>query len=209
LWDHPGQANIYVMDDPFNLTSESEVDWLLKEYGEERPGLIVFDVIYGMGLKEENNLKEAMPIINNMKRISQEWNAATLALGHPGHNGERRFRGWSGWRQLAAVEWHMADGSLTCEKSKIADARKLSRNYEAMYPHLKWLDTSETLGKEAQRMSLIKADIRDYPDDSDNQRAKRLQEVLGLGNRRARDLIKDAKMSIQAEAIKIDEVDGT
>lgn len=45
------------------------------------------------------------------------------------------------WRQLACTEWHMADGRLSCEKSKIADNKALTWPYRAAYPRLDWTGT--------------------------------------------------------------------
>jgi hypothetical protein len=104
------------LDEPVSLMSAADVGGLLDEYSDERPGLAVFDVIYAMGMADDNGIKDVAPVITSLKRISAEWGCATLALGHPGHNGERRFRGSSMWRQLAANEWNLADGELSCEK---------------------------------------------------------------------------------------------
>jgi hypothetical protein len=118
LWKRAADR-VFILDQPIDLLSPSDVDWLLAEYADEQPN-VVFDVSYGMGLPDDNGVKNVVPCIAALKRISATWKCATLALGHPGHGGERRFRGRSSWRQLAAVEWHTAHGLLTCEKSKIA-----------------------------------------------------------------------------------------
>ena len=99
-----------------NLTSRDDVAWLLREYDAERPGLVVFDVIYGMGMADDSGVKDVGPVIGALKRIAAAWHAATLAIGHPGHNGARRFRGSSMWQQLAMTDWHMSDGLLTCQE---------------------------------------------------------------------------------------------
>lgn len=182
--------NVYVMDEPVDLVRGDDVDWLLKEYAAERPGLVVFDLIYGMGMADDQGTRDVFPVINSLKRISKEWGAATLALGHPGHdNTARRFRGSSGWRQLTYTEWHMAGGSLTCEKSKIADKRRLSVAYEAEYPRLRWLDGNQALGREAQRAALIRDHIERNPGLTKTEYARRLHTQLGVQERQARDLI--------------------
>jgi hypothetical protein len=182
--------NFYVLDEPVSLISAHDVAWLLAEYAAERPGLVVFDVVYGMGMSDDNGVKDALPVIAAMKRISAEWGAATLALGHPPHSGERRLRGSSMWRQLAAVDWHMADGRLSCEKSKIADKRGLGGGYVADYPALRWLGAAEVLGAEAERYGIVQRDIAARPGDTERQRAARLAPVMGVGMSRARQVIR-------------------
>lgn len=179
LWES-AKERVFVLDEPVSLLSADDVSWLLTEYSGEKPGLVIYDVIYAMGLADDNGTKDVAPAIAAMKRISAEWGAATLAIGHPGHNGERRFRGSSMWRQLAATEWHMADGSLTCEKSKIADKRRLGAPYVADYPHLRYLTTPEALGREAARQQMMDADMAAHPEDSARMRARRLHAVLGF-----------------------------
>lgn len=189
LWS-VASGGIFVLDEPVNLTSREDVGWLLDRYEDERPGLVIFDVIYGMGLPDDNGTKDVLPVIAAMKRISAQWHAATLALGHPGHGGDRRFRGSSMWRQLAAVEWHMADGRLSCEKSKLADGRQLGAVYRVEYPAIRWPEVGEVVADEATRLVIIRRDLADVPNESDTARARRLGPVLGLQERRMRQLIK-------------------
>jgi len=181
---------VYVLDQPVNLVLGGDVDWLLKEYAAERPGLVVLDVIYGMGLTDENGMKDVAPVLSALKRISAEWGCATLALGHPGHNGERRFRGSSMWKQLAYTEWHLAEGSLTCEKSKLADKRRLGSRYRVEYPCLHWLDTSEALAEAAGRDALVRRDFELHPDDRDLPRARRLVAQLDVSQSTAQRLVR-------------------
>lgn len=198
LWDD-AKDRVWVLDAPVNLTSAEDVGWLLEEYRVQRPGLVVFDIIYGMGLPDDNGSKDILPLLNNMKRISKAWSAATLALGHPGHNGERRFRGSSMWRQLAYTEWHLAEGRLTCEKSKIARAEAQGALYVAEYPHLRWLGSGEALARSAKNDLLIAADIAAHPDDSDRARSIRLAVPLGVSTERARKLIRAHRKSTKED----------
>lgn len=188
LWERAADR-IWMLDEPMSLTSADDVGWLLKEYAAERPGLVVFDVIYAMGMTDDNGVKDVAPVITAMKKISAQWGAATLALGHPGHGGERRFRGTSMWRQLAATEWHMAGGSLTCEKSKIAHAASMAASYATEYPGVRWLTSMEKVGQEAERYLLIRADIKAHPADSTRARASRLMKQLGVGQKQAERII--------------------
>jgi len=179
LWED-AKERVFILDEPINLLVDSEQEWLFTEYEAEKPGLIVFDLIYGMGITDDNGVKDILPVINAMKRISARWGCATLAIGHNGHNQERRFRGSSMWRQLAATEWHMADGSLTCEKSKIAAASRLSAACRVGYPSIQWLSGATVVSDEASRMALVEADVRDYPDDTIAARARRLAPQMAL-----------------------------
>jgi AAA domain len=185
LWNHAAEW-IYILDEPVDLVHGDDVDWLLKEYADERPGLVVFDVIYGMGMRDDNGVKDVLPVLSSLKRISAEWGAATLALGHPGHNGDRRFRGSSSWRQLAAVEWFMGDGQLSCEKSKLADRRRLGGPYVPAYPNLRWLSSQEATERLGERAIVVQADIERYPDDNVADRARRLAPLFEVSERTAR-----------------------
>lgn len=201
LWDQAAD-HFYVLEEPVDLTLEDDVDWLLAEYRDEKPVLFCFDVIYGMGMSDDNGFKDALPVINSLKRISATctawgWTAGTLAIGHPPHSGERRFRGSSAWRQLAAVEWHMADGRLTCEKSKITDKRRLARSYRAEYPKLEWLDPMEAVADSAARFILIEKDIEQHPDDKQTVRAQRLAPQLGISTDHVRKLIRRVERGCQ------------
>ena len=52
LWED-AKERVFILDEPINLLVDSEQEWLFKEYDEEKPGLIVFDLIYGMGITDE------------------------------------------------------------------------------------------------------------------------------------------------------------
>lgn len=183
-WDKVADG-LSVLDDAVNL--KLETDWLLKEV--QRADLVVFDVIYGMGMDDDNGVKDALPIINALKRISAEWKCATLAIGHSGHTTERRFRGSSAWRQLAAVEWFMGDGTLSCPKSKIANASALAKTYVVEYPEVRWTSVSEHLKQASGREEVIRRDFEQYPGSTDTDRAQRLAELLKLSDRTVRRLV--------------------
>lgn len=189
LWDR-AKDRVYVLEEPVNLLSDQDVTSLLDEYAEERPGLIVFDLVYGMGMRDDNGTKDVVPVINAMKKISAALGCATLAMGHNGLNGERRFRGSSAWRQQAAVEWHMNDSRLTCEKSKIANHRELTKTYDLEYPSLRWTTPMQLLATTADRLDIIREDIERRPDDSQRARAERLSPRLGLAEPTVRRLIR-------------------
>ncbi|HZX07197.1 bifunctional DNA primase/polymerase [Kribbella sp.] len=188
LWES-ARDRVFVLDVPIDLVHGDDVDWLLKEYAAERP-VVMFDVIYAMGMADDNGMKDVLPVLNSMKRISAAFGAATVAAGHPPHSGERRFRGSSMWRQLAAVDWHLGDGQLSCEKSKLADRRRLGATYRTEYPDLRWLTVSEASGDALARSQLIREDFERYPEDSDNRRAQRLMPILGLSDSTVRRLIR-------------------
>lgn len=148
LWD-AAEGRLWLMEEPFNLLLPAEVDWLLSQYADERPGLVVLDVIYGFGVNDESS-KDVLPAFAAMKKIAAAWGCAVLAIGHTGHDEtQRRFRGSSVWRQLSAVEWHAAEGVLTCEKSKLAAAEALRYPYEVMFPLVRWIGSGEELSAAA------------------------------------------------------------
>lgn len=199
LWDQ-GKKRVFVLDEPVNLLSPADVADLLREYAEDDIGLVVFDVVYGMGMTDDNGVKEVAPVINVLKQISREWGAATLALGHNGHNASRRFRGSSMWRQLAAVEHHMADDIFTCEKSKIGDIQRLRATYRLEYPAVTWTEPIEAVRDEGARRELIKEHIQCFPGLSDLERGRQLASELGVQPTSARHLIKAVRESLQQEA---------
>lgn len=186
LWDHAADR-IFVLE-AVNLLASTDVDWLLSEYADERPGLIVFDVVYGMGMSDDNGMKDVLPVLNSLKRISAEWGAATLALCHPRHGEKgasppRRARGSSQWRQLAYCDWFMGEGRLTCEKSKLTRREDLGVNYQCQYPEIIWGKPLNTLAgmSEAydQREEELRARILTYV--GENQGCSKNQVARGLG----------------------------
>lgn len=191
LW-HEAADHVWVLDVPVDLVHGEDTDWLLKEYADERPGLVVFDVIYGMGMGDDTGTKDVFPVLGAMKKISAEWDAATLAIGHPPHShttGTRRMRGSSAWRNLAYTDWYMGEGRLTCEKSKITHAASKVFPYRAAYPDLAWLTTGDFLAEASMRLAVIEASVAADPSMTIRARAEDLAEDMGVGVEMARKLI--------------------
>ena len=185
--------HLFFLDGGFNLGSPSDLSWFCGTYRDRRPALIVFDMIYGFGLPDDNGVKGVAPVINGGKQIAADLSAAVLAVGHPGLNGERRFRGSSMWRGSFDTEWHMADGQFTCEKHKYADKRRMNWPYTVAWPQLRVLSQGEVLSRFSTRTAAIAADIKNYPGDSDASRARRLAPSLGCSHDHARKLVRDWK----------------
>jgi len=189
LWDAAADR-VWVLDKPVNLTADNDVDWLLREYRDEQPGLVAFDVIYAAGMSDDTGTKDVLPVLKALKHISAEWGAATLAVGHPPHDtSQRRMRGSSMWRQLAYTDWHMAEGRLTCEKSKIDHAAAHRYPYRTEYPLLHWLSTGDVLAEEGMRFAIIEASFDADPKMATRMRAALLAPELGVSIERARKLI--------------------
>lgn len=188
LWEAAADR-IWIIDQPINLVAGSDTDWLLREYADERPGFMLLDVIYGFGLSDDTGTKDVLPVLKSMKRISAEWQAATMAVGHPPHGDARRMRGASMWRQLAYTDWFMGDGRLTQEKSKIGRASAQVHPYMLEYPALRWLSSGEFLAEEALRFAVIEASLDADPKMSVRRRATLLAPDLGCSVERARKLI--------------------
>jgi len=185
LWE-AAQDHIWIVEDPFSLTIPSDVDWFLGEYGDLRPGLVGFDVVTGFGMDDDNGSKDVLPVLGAMKRISKAWEAATWAVGHPPHGGAERMRGSSAWRQLAYTDWFMADGKLSCKKSKIARASSLSFPHVAEYPTLRWRALGEVMADAAAQAALLAASFAADPTLSDHKRAALLCADLGVEKETAR-----------------------
>lgn len=186
LWSEKAASRIYCLDEAVTLLSKTDVDWLLDEYADERPGVIVLDTVYD-AMADDNGVKDVGPVIAAGNRIAKAWDAAVVFIGHSGHNGERRFRGSSMWRQRALVDWHMADGLLTCDKSKVTKNRRaLSERYDLDYPAIRYLTSPEAVTEDAGRLQIIADDFERHPRDSDSQRARRLAIAFGVSERTAR-----------------------
>jgi hypothetical protein len=176
---------IWIVDDPVDIVHGDDVDWLLNTYADVHPALVVFDVIYEMGMADDSGTKDVGPVFSALKRISAEWGAATLAVGHNGHNGERRFRGSSMWRQLFLAEWHLGDEVLTCEKSKLTDKRRHRYPVRVDYPFIVPVQGGE-LATAAARRGAIEDDIERFPTATNMERARRLAPALAISEERAR-----------------------
>jgi hypothetical protein len=178
---------------PLALGVREDQDWFISAYRPHQPRLIVFDMIYGFGLPDDQGVRDVAPVLNGCKRIAAELGACVLVTGHPGHSGERRFRGSSMWRGAFDGEFHLAEGSFTCEKHKYADKRAIRWSYTIDYPLIRQAQPLELLSKSAQRMNRIAEDIRLNPAESDRERARRLASELELGADYARSLIRQVK----------------
>lgn len=188
------RANLWFYDGPLSLASAEDVAWLAGKL-DGQYGLAVFDMIYGFGLPDDDGTKGVAPVINGCKRLAEKTGACVLVTGHPGHNGERRFRGSSMWRGSFDGEFHMAGGDFTCEKHKYSDKRRFRWPYAVEYPNLRVLSTYGQLDRAAHRMTAIAQDFGAYPGDSDNARAIRLASQLGLSKDRMRVHIRDYRAS--------------
>lgn len=187
LWEDAKQY-VRFQSTPVNLTSPRHVDRLLKTYESFRPGLVVFDVVYGMGMRDDNGMEDALPVITSMKRVSKTWEAATLALLHPPHEGKklRRPRGASAWKQLTYAGMFMDGDILEVSKSKVGPV--WSEPYQLRYPRIEW-DCAPVATDDEARDALIAEDIADHSADSVRARAKRLAPMLGVSVDRARKLV--------------------
>jgi len=204
LW-HLACDRIYVVDEPLNLLSRTDVEAFVNEYADVRPGLTIFDTIYGMGMPDDTGVKEVAPVIDAMKRVSAAWNGCTLAIGHAGHDtSARRFRGSSMWRQRTDVDWHMADNKLTCERSKIANKSNLSWSYRLEYPAVRLLGLGEQLSKAALREEAVRTDFWVWPRSTQNERANRVAKVLRVSPSTAIRIIRDVRAQDQLAQANID-----
>lgn len=177
-------------DAALSLASREDVAWLAGQMAANGVVLAVFDMIYDRGVTDDNTVQGVAPVYGGCRRLINGTGAAVLVTGHPGLNGQRRFRGTSAWRGWFDSEYHLADGEFTCEKHKYADPKKIAWAYRVEYPYLRRLDMFEGGGREAHRQSVIISDLEAYPDESDAARAKRLAGQLGLTVDYVRKLVK-------------------
>jgi hypothetical protein len=191
---HPLNASaqpcLWFLDGGMDLASAADVAWFCDTYRAREPALVVLDMIYGFGLPDDNGMQGVAPVINGCKKIAAELGCAVLAVGHPGLNGERRFRESSMWRGSFDSEWHLGDGQFSCEKHKYADRRRMNWSYQVEWPDLRVLGDGEILGREQQRLTVIAQDFAAYQKDNDSIRARRIGAALGVGQDHARRLIR-------------------
>jgi hypothetical protein len=110
------------LDAALSLASAADVDWLTERAS--GVSLIIFDMIYGFGLPDDEGAKGVAPVLAGCKRLAAKLGCAVLITGHPGHLTGRPFRGSSMWRGSFDGEFHMADNRMSCEKHKYADKRR-------------------------------------------------------------------------------------
>jgi AAA domain-containing protein len=196
---HPliGAAGPYLsfLDAGLSLASPADVAWLTEQYKPWGVALIVFDMIYGFGLPDDTGTGDIAPVLGGCKKLATELGCAVLVTGHPGHSTGRRFRGSSMWRGAFDGEFHMADGSFSCEKHKYTDKTKIHFDYTVEFPWLRQLDVFRQVDRWAHQEAQIQRDLDLYPGESDSARARRLGPQLGLTFDHVRRLIRQAKAS--------------
>lgn len=175
-------------EEPVNLLSPASVDRLISQHQAlgRATGLIIFDMIYQMGVADDNNSKDGIPLMAALKRISRELRCAVMPVGHPGHNSTlRRFRGTSDFRGEFDAEFHMARDMLTCEKQKyVSKKAKLAMQWpyeiDVHRPVLRFLPAGAVVAKTARMRLRAEQELADDPSRSDSVIAELLVKE-GLG----------------------------
>jgi AAA domain/Bifunctional DNA primase/polymerase, N-terminal len=189
-----GIDRISIFTEPVMLTDDDAVDDFIVQHDGLDTGMVVFDIVYDMGMADDNGTKDVAPVISAARKISHALDCAVLLLGHPGHNGIRRFRGSSMWRGRFDGEFHLAEGQLSCEKHKYADKLAMQWPYEIRWPELHYLTDGEEIGRDNQ-YTIIRAAIRDHPDETDYALARILADSLGVSVRTLQRRIKEIRPS--------------
>lgn len=188
---------------PVNLTSKTEIDRFLLSRPEDT-GLVVFDMLYHMGISEENKAADVFPLLHAAQRISDELEACVILVGHPGHNEERRFRGTSAMRGFFSAEFHAAEGLFTCEKMKDGDTKAALRGqYTIEYPRINWATTMEQIaeaaGIEVARRERVRLTIELHPDAGDREISRMLDGELGVGLESWRRIVRSVRAELRGE----------
>jgi hypothetical protein len=180
---------------PVNLLDRNAVSALITEHKEleRRTGLIIFDMIYQMGIEDDNNSKDGIPLMAASKTIARELNCAVLLLGHPGYATGRRFRGTSSFRGEFEAEFHMADDLLSCEKQKYAPWRHLRWPYQLDGLTIDYLDEKSALGRQMMLHARAVEEEALHPDEAINSIAERLKEELGTADSTTRRYVTSAR----------------
>jgi hypothetical protein len=181
---------------PVALPVEAEVDRFIESQRDSNPGLIVFDMIYHMGVLDEDKSTAMLPLLAAARRISDELGCCVLLVGHPGHNAERRFRGTSALRGYFDAEFHMSADEFTCEKMKDGSTKRALRGmYAVEYPRVHWLAIEELLGNAATaqigRLEVIMAYLERNPEASARQAGRDLAPELGISARQIERMVSD------------------
>ena len=182
--------NIWIFRQPVMLSNETAVDYFLRQHDGTDTGLVVFDIIYHMGVIDDNTMKDVKPVLAAGRRIAQALDCTVLVVGHPGHNTGRRFRGSSIWRNWFDGEFHMADGQITCEKHKYARKEAMEWEYDiGDWPDLSYLGMHAVLARES-RNARIREEVTANPGESARSIAARLAPVLDITPERIRQVIR-------------------
>lgn len=190
-------ANINVCS-PVALPVEAEVDRFIDTQRDTAPGLIVFDMIYHMGVLDEDKSNAMLPLLAAARRISDELACCVLLVGHPGHNAERRFRGTSALRGYFDAEFHMSAEEFTCEKMKDGSTKRALRGmYTIEYPQIRWAVIEELLGNAATahigRLRVINDYLELNPEASARQVGRDLASVLNISARQVERMVIDIR----------------
>jgi hypothetical protein len=186
---------LFIYRDPVMLNNDAAVDHFLRQHEGTDTGLVIFDIIYHMGVGDDNTMKDVKPVLLAGRRISRALNCAVLVVGHPGHNKSRRFRGSSIWRNWFDGEFHMSDGVISCEKHKYARKESMEWSYEIDWPRITFLSAAGVLSREARKMRIID-EIGEHPTESARSLAARLAPVFDTSEITVRRMILDVKKMI-------------
>jgi hypothetical protein len=186
---------LFIYRDPVMLNNDAAVDHFLRQHEGTDIGLVIFDIIYHMGVGDDNTMKDVKPVLQAGRRISRALNCAVLVVGHPGHNKSRRFRGSSIWRNWFDGEFHMSDGVISCEKHKYARKESMEWSYEIDWPRITFLSAAGVLSREARKMRIID-EIGEHPTESARSLAARLAPVFDASEITVRRMILDVKKMI-------------
>ena len=182
---------------PVCLVNEDEVARFIEGEREHGTGLVVFDMVYHMGVQDEDKSRLMLPLLNASRRISDELGACVVLVGHPGHNGDRRFRGSSAMRGYFDAEYHMASGLFTCEKVKDGDgmstAASLRQSYTIDYPYIDWEGGGSPFRSSADREERIREYVRNNPGMSANAVAEVLRSELDCSKTTIRNTVRNIK----------------
>jgi hypothetical protein len=193
---------IGLFTEPVILTDKEATADFIRQHDGIDTGLVVFDIVYDMGMADDNGVKDVAPVISASRRIAQALKCAVLLLGHPGHNTGRRFRGSSMWRGRFDGEFHMAEGIVTCEKHKYARKSALAWPYKVDFPAITYLDDTSAAGQQARRKLDVQKLAEQNPAIGRNQLALLIAQQLGCSEstakRELRDLLGPVKTGSRA-----------
>lgn len=183
---------------PLMLTVPSEVDRFLKLKDGTGQRLVVVDMIYHCGVVDEDKSAQMFPLLRGASRIAEALGCCVLLLGHPGHNGARRFRGTSSLRGWFDAEYHMAENLFTCEKLKdgnegLSTKATLEHPYVVSYPHLRWATGGNSVGDLAQRQARVREYLAAHPGASARSVGQALTAELLIGTRQIERIVSELR----------------
>jgi KaiC/GvpD/RAD55 family RecA-like ATPase len=120
--------NLFISHQRIHIKDYLEMDEIHYALTETRPDLLILDPFYTLHRGDENSSKEMVPILENLKRVSEDYNLACLLIHHQGKRNENAPTSRTGHKHRGSSSFaDVPDGSLSLEKN---DEKTLKLSFE-------------------------------------------------------------------------------